>query len=237
MAGSRRELIRMECRADADRGRRAGREASERVIFLRPVSGYTDLNISNLWETGAALIERSAECLVRAVPSLSEVAVSHLHPRTALLAIALSFCAAGTVKAAVVNFEDYTPKTTLVGAPGQTFSTGGLSFTGKDYQYLEGPTVKRGAHNGTEILVAGKGTSITKAGGGVFVLHSIDLGQSNPGAVPTEVTLTRNFAAGGSNTEVVSLGGSFRTFSFDPTPLNSFDIASDGGYAAIDNIV
>ncbi len=159
------------------------------------------------------------------------------HLRVALLAIAVSLCAAGTARAAMVTFEDYAPRTALVAAPGQSFSAGGLSFTGKDYQYLTAPNIRRGTSNGTEVLVAASGTSITKSGGGPFVLHSIDLGQSYRGAAPAEVTLTRNFAGGGSVTEVVSLSDSFRTFTFDPVPLNSFEIGSNGAAAAIDNIV
>lgn len=167
-------------------------------------------------------------------------------------ALALVFSAV-TTSAATVDFEDV-----AVGVGGNSIGgdrvSGGFFFdSSADHTHLANNSFS--GNSGSTFLVidhflGANVTTMSKVGGGVFSLGSIDLGEWNPPGLATEITVIGNLLGGGTISTVfgldgiVSSGGSnnFQTFLFSSGWINLTSVefnatagAADG-YWAMDNI-
>jgi len=149
---------------------------------------------------------------------------------------ALAICSSSS--AAIVNFEGM--------AGGDCVQTqidaGGLSFNTGYYQCLRNTaTGTQGADNGTDFLINGfSSLTVSATSGNPFDLYGLDLGISfYNGNSSDQVTLTAFLHGGGTSAEVLNVGQSFASYSFNLTGLDAFSISSPalgGGYVAVDNI-
>jgi hypothetical protein len=154
----------------------------------------------------------------------------------------------GIAIAAILAFGVPEARATLV-----TFDSGPLYYPGYGPGDIQGlhfetgfyqaiwPSGRPGADNGTPAFINGYSTEvITATGGGSFTLNSFDLGLSYYTNSTDDVTITYNYAGGGSSSETVTLGQTFTHFDKTGLPaLSSWDIstpAAGSGYIALDNV-
>ncbi len=132
----------------------------------------------------------------------------------------------GTANASLVTFDDVTPNSA---AP---FVSGGLMFDGGFYT-LAWNTSGGSSNNGTQALIIGYSgyATITKDGGGLFSIDSLEAGLSWD-------TVLSSFDIN-IGSETITLGLGYGAFTFSGlTNLSSLTIwfAPVDGYLAIDNI-
>lgn len=146
---------------------------------------------------------------------------------------------AGNAAAALVTFEDVSGANCVQ----SQVNSGGLSFNTGFWQCLRN-TANNGngiADNGTKFLNYGfSNLTVTATDGKVFDLMGLDLGISAFNAnLNDNVTLTAFMHGGGTTAQVLNIGRSFASYSFNLSGLDSFSIsttATTRGYVAVDNI-
>ncbi|RTK98815.1 MAG: PEP-CTERM sorting domain-containing protein [Neisseriaceae bacterium] len=167
------------------------------------------------------------------------------HTAIATLTAALLAALSGTTLAAsadVVTFEDLPLNQQASHYVSGDFSFSGSYFGGEGpmYAHLEGEKV----YNGTQYLIWGWGPagilSINRTDNAAFNLTSLDLGNSYYTHSNGWVTLTADYATGGSYTTQLALNDSFQRYNLGLKGLSQVRISGldDGegvGYTAIDN--
>lgn len=163
------------------------------------------------------------------------MSIKNLMVPCVLAALAFS----GNAAAALVTFEDVAGTNCV-----QTqVNSGGLSFKTGFWQCLRN-TANNGngiADNGTKFLNYGySNLTVTATDGNVFDLAGLDLGISAFNTnLSDNVTLTAFTHGGGTTAQVLNIGRSFASYSFNLTGLDSFSLsttATTRGYVAVDNI-
>ncbi|MFO1386323.1 MAG: PEP-CTERM sorting domain-containing protein [Chitinivorax sp.] len=167
------------------------------------------------------------------------------HTAIATLTAALLATVSGATLAAsadVVTFEDLPLYQQASHYVSGDFSFSGSYFGGDGpmYAHLDGVKV----YNGTQYLIWGWGPagvlSINRTDNAAFDLTSLDLGNSYYTHSSGTVTLTADYAAGGSFTTQLALNDSFQRFNLGLKGLSQVRIGGldDGegvGYTALDN--
>jgi hypothetical protein len=100
---------------------------------------------------------------------------------------------------------------------------------------------EQGARDGTPVFIYGFATqTIRTTDGSPFSLEQLDIGLSFFTNPSENVTVTLNFAGGGSSSFNLSLTQNFQTLILNASNLSSIQISSPNtslGYVALDNIV
>lgn len=144
-----------------------------------------------------------------------------------IAAITLLACASATASAAIVDFEDLAvgPGANSIG--GDRVS-GGFQFdSATDHTHLSNNAFN--GNSGSTFLVTDNflglnPLTMSKVGGGLFSLGSIDLGEWNSGEQATQITVTGNLFGGGTVQSIFNLdnilsdgvSNNFETFLFGP---------------------
>lgn len=167
------------------------------------------------------------------------------HTAIATITAALLASLSGAALAAsadIVTFEDLPLYQQASHYVSGDFSFSGSYFGGDGplYAHLDGVKV----YNGTQYLIWGWGPSgilsINRTDNAAFNLTSLDLGNSYYTHSSGTVTLTADYATGGSYTTQLALNDSFQRFNLGLKDLSQVRISGldDGegvGYTAIDN--
>ncbi len=142
-----------------------------------------------------------------------------------IVIVLLGMLFVSTANATLITFDDVTANSST------PFVSGGLSFSGiTSYAWNTSGT---SSDNGTQALIIGYGgnVTITKDGGGLFSIDSLDAGLSWYTALSSfDVNI---------GSETITLGTGYSAYSFTSlTNISSLTIASapNDGYIAIDNI-
>ncbi len=162
-----------------------------------------------------------------------------------LMGISLSAGLGLSAQADTVNFNGLgdagVPNDGTIG--GLQFHTDFFQYTRTDASEASAP----GAQNGTDVFINGFSTeTITLANGQPFTLNSYDIGLSYFTDPTAAVTVTYNYAAGGSSSTTFTLGKFFSSEVVNQANLASVQFSQpsgnsgnsgNSGYIALDNIV
>lgn len=149
------------------------------------------------------------------------------------------FLSASSANASLLTFDDQAGSNDLNLLP-SPWDYGGLTFTANFLQYTVGDDAEQGAKDGTSLFIYGYDSlTVTKTGGGEFTLNQFDFGLSFFTDTDDQISLTLNFAGGGSSTQNLSATQSFDTLVVGSPSLVSFELSNpltSDGYVALDNI-
>src|SRR5262249_27423985 len=139
---------------------------------------------------------------------------------TAILAtLALFLGGAGLARADIITFDDVVSNSGSTQVP-NSWDHQGLNFSSSFFQGVWGDLNEQGARNGTPVFIYGYSTqTIRTTDNSPFSLEQLDIGLSFYTQSADNVTVTLNFAGGGSSSFNLALTQNFQTLILNASNL------------------